>query len=302
MDFSRTIIREYDTAERAVLHVESRSGTVAVESHSLQKIIVEAIIHVWSDHPAEADEAAALVERGMEQDDQKRVIVRAPTLPQSEGWSFWGKRGARVDYNVRVPARTAVRVLSRSGRVGIARTEGRVHVESGSGRVSIEEVTGEVTVVARSGSVTVKRIQGDVTAESRSGRVEVSHVTGKASVQSRSGVIEAREISGDLEARGHTGSVNVEMAHGAVSARAHTGVVRYSGRVEGDITMTAHTGSIILAVDPAQPFFLDAESDTGAVRSELPPRRAGAGAGPAPASGPKVRLRAHTGSIRITRL
>lgn len=299
MDFSRTITREYETAERAVLHVESRSGTVAVESHPHQKVVVEAIVHVWSDYAAEADEAAALVERGMEQDDQKRVIVRAPTLPQSEGWSFWGKRGARVDYNIRVPVRTAVRVLSRSGRIGVARTEGRVHVESGSGRIAIEDIGGEVTVVARSGSVTVKRVRGDVTAESRSGRVEVSNVTGKASLQARSGAVDVREISGDLEVRGHTGSVNIEMAHGCVRARAHTGVIRYSGRVEGDIAISANTGSIVFAVDPTQAFFLDAESDTGTVRSELPPRR---GAGAPPSSGPKVRLRAHTGTIRITRL
>ena len=299
MDFSRTIIREFETAERAVLHVESRSGTVAVESHPHQKIVVEAIVHVWSDYASEADEAAALVDRGMDQDDQKRVIVRAPTLPQSEGWSFWGKRGARVDYNIRVPVRTAVRVLSRSGRISIARTEGRVHAESGSGRISLEDITGEVTVVARSGSVTVKGVRGDASAESRSGRVEVSRVTGKASVKARSGAIEVREVGGDLEVQGHTGSVAIEMAHGAVRARAHTGVVRYSGRVEGDINISAHTGSIVFAVAPSQTFFLDAESDTGSVRSELPPRRGGG----APAgTGPKVRLRAHTGSIRITRL
>jgi len=300
MDFSRTITREFETAEKAVLHVESRSGTVAVESHPHQKIIVEAIVHVWSDHPAEADEAAALVDRGIDQDDQQRVIVRAPSLPQSEGWSFWGKRGARVDYNIRVPLRTAVRVLSRSGRVGIARTEGRVHVESGSGRVALEDITGDVAVVARSGSLSIRRVRGIVTAESRSGRVEVRDVIGKTTVQSRSGAIEIREIAGDLEARGHTGSIVLEAVHGAVLARAHTGVVRYAGRVEGDIAMSAHTGAITLAVDPAQPFFLDAESDTGSVRSELPPRRNGV-AVPS-AGGPKVRLRTHTGSIRITRL
>jgi DUF4097 and DUF4098 domain-containing protein YvlB len=298
MEFSRTIIREFETDERAVLHAESRSGAVAVEPHPRQQIVVEAIIHVWSDYPSEADEAAALVERGMEQDAQKRVIVRAPSLPQSEGWSFWGKRGARVDYNIRVPVRTAVRVLSRSGRIAIARTEGRVHAESGSGRITLEDIAGAVTAVARSGSVTVKRVRGDVSAESRSGRVDVERVDGKAEVKARSGAIDVRETTGDLDVQGHTGSVNIGAAHAAVRARAHTGVVRFSGRVAGDVNISAQTGSIIFTVDPSQPFFLDAESDTGSVRSELPPRR---GAGPPP-SGPKVRLRAHTGSIRVTRL
>jgi DUF4097 and DUF4098 domain-containing protein YvlB len=300
MDFTRSVVREFDTADRAVLHLEARSGTVTVEAHAQQKILIEAIVHVWSDHAAEADEAIALVDRGMTQDEQERVIVRAPSLPQSEGWSFWGKRGARVDYNVLVPVRTAVRVLSRSGRVAIARTEGRVHVESGSGRLALEEITGDVAVVSRSGSVSIARVTGDVTTEVRSGKLELRDIVGKVAAQSRSGSVEVRKVTGDIEIRGHTGSITLEDIHGGAVARAHSGSVRFLGRVEGDLALSAHTGSITLAVDPSQGFFLDAESETGSVKSDLPPRRGGSG----PAEGPafKVRLRANTGSIRITRM
>jgi DUF4097 and DUF4098 domain-containing protein YvlB len=301
VDFTRTVIREFETAEKAVLHVESRSGTVSVESHAKQVIRVEAVLNIWSDHESEADETVALVERAMEQDDQQRVIIRAPSLPKNEGWAFWGKRGTRVDYIIRVPVRTAVRALSRSGRIGVVRTEGRVHAESGSGRITIEDVTGDVAVVTRSGNITITNVTGMVTAEARSGRVEARGITGKCSLQSRSGSLDAREIEGDLEVRAHTGTVTMEQAHGSIYGRAHTGGLRFAGRIEGDMSLSTHTGTIQLAVDPAQPFFLDAESEIGTVRSELPPRRGGAAAGP-PKRGPKVRLRAHTGSIRITRL
>jgi DUF4097 and DUF4098 domain-containing protein YvlB len=298
MEFTRTLTRDFETPERAVLHVEARSGAVSVESHGQTGVRVEAIIRVWSDHEAEIGEAAALVDRGMSQDEQQRVIIRAPSLPQSEGWSFWGKRGARIDYNILVPTRTAVRVLSRSGRVSIARIEGRVHLESGSGRLTVEEITGDVAIVSRSGSLTIQRLSGSLTAESRSGRIEVRDVTGSVSVQSRSGSMELRHIGGDLDVRENTGSITIEDARARVTARAHTGAVRYAGPVAADVALSAHTGSITLAVDPSALFFLDAESETGSVRSDLPPRRGG---GAPPASGPKVRLRTHTGSIRITR-
>ncbi len=299
MEHTRTITREFDTGDKAVLHIEARSGAVLVESQAAGRVHVEAIVHVWSDLAAEADEAASLVDRGMEQ-DAHRVIVRAPSLPQTEGWSLWGgKRGSRVDYTVRVPVRTAVRVLSKSGRVHIARTEGRVYLESGSGRCSVEDVAGDVTVIARSGSLAIERVRGDVIAEARSGRIEVRGVTGKASIQSRSGATEIHEIGGDVDVSAHTGSVMIAGAHGQVRARAHTGAIRYQGKVEGDIDMKAQTGLIHLAVDPEQPFFIDAESQIGSVRSDLPPRRGEASAN---GSGPKVRLRTHTGAIRLTRL
>jgi DUF4097 and DUF4098 domain-containing protein YvlB len=236
----------------------------------------------------------------MTQDDQQRVIVRAPSLPQSEGWSFWGKRGARVDYNIRVPSQTAVRVLSRSGRIGVSGTVGRAHVESGSGRVTLQDITGDVNAVSRSGAMSIERVEGNVTVEARSGRLELRRVSGNTAVQSRSGVIDLREIDGDIEARAHTGSITIERPGGGVYARAHTGAIRFSGKIEGDVALSAQTGTISMAVDPQQGFFLDAESDTGTVRSDLPPRRGGSGA--PPEGGPKVRLRTHTGSIRLVRL
>ena len=298
MEHTRTIAREFVTGDKAVLHIEARSGAVAVESIRGDRVLVEAIVHVWSDLAVEADEAASLVARGMEQ-DAHRVIVRAPSLAQTEGWSLWGgKRGSRVDYSIRVPVATAVRVLSRSGRVQIARTDGRVHVESQSGRVSIDHIRGDVTVVARSGSVSIEHVQGEVTAEARSGRLEVGHVSGAATVAARSGALDVREIGGDLRVTAHTGSITIENARARVKAEAHTGAIRYRGRVAGDIDMRAHTGLIHLAVDPASPFFVDAESDLGAVRSDLPPR---SGGGAQNGAGPKVRLRTHTGAIRLSR-
>jgi hypothetical protein len=124
-------------------------------------------------------------------------------------------------------------------------------------------------------------------------------VAGSVEARARSGSIELRDIDGDLRVRAHTGSVSIDGAHARVNAETHTGALRLRGRVEGDVEMKAHTGLIHLSVDPAYPFFIDAESDLGTVRSDLPPRRNGSG--PAP-GGPKVRLRTHTGAIRLSRL
>lgn len=298
MEHTRTITREFTTGDRAVLHVESRSGAVSVEGYDSDRVQIEAIVHVWSDVAAEADEAASLVERGMEQDGH-RIIVRAPSLPNTEGWSLWGgKRGSRVDYSIRVPSQTAVRVLSRSGRVQITRTNGRVHSEAASGRCDITQVHGDVTAIARSGSLRIERVEGDVTVEARSGRIEIGHVTGTITAQARSGAIEIRDIGGDLKVSTHTGSVSIDDARAAVRAEAHTGAIRYRGAILGDFDMKAHTGLIHLAVDPDKPFYIDAESHLGSVRSDLPPRRGGSTPNGA---GPKVRLRTNTGAIKLTR-
>ena len=301
MEHTRTITREFETGAKAVLHVETRAGAVSVESHERDLVHVEAVVHVWSDIADDADEAASLVERGMEQ-DAHRVIVRAPTLPQTEGWSLWGgKRGSRVDYTIRVPVTTAVRVLSRSGRVQIGRTDGRVHAESLSGRLTVSTITGDVTAVAKSGSISVDHIDGNVNIEVKSGRIDVAHVSGTVTVEARSGATDLRDIGGELKVTSHTGSLSIDDARGPVKALGHTGAIRYRGRVLADVELRAHTGLIQMAVDPQYPFFIDAESDVGTVHSDLPPRRGGAPVGRDGAPAPKVRLRTHTGTIRLTR-
>lgn len=298
MEHVRTISREFATGAKAVLHLEGRSGSVIVEGRESDVIVVEAVVRVWADLSNDADDAAALVERNMEQ-DAHRVIVRAPSLqPKKEGWGGLFGRGPRIDYHVRVPRATAVRVLSRSGAVRISNTEGVVHSEASSGRIDIQDVRGDVTVASRSGAVTLERIDGDVTADVRSGRFRLVHVSGSARIEARSGTIELDDVAGDLRLDARSGTVSIEAPGGKVWARTRAGAVRFKGRVQDDVDIEAHAGAIQFAVDPAYPFFLDAESHGGSVRSDLSPRRNGAQ--PA-AGGPKVRLRTRAGAIRITR-
>ena len=301
MEHRRRVSREFVTGEHGVLHLEARSGTVTVEARALDRIQVDAEIRTWSVSSDDADEAAAAVAAGMEQDGEQRVIVRAPALPHiAGGWSLLklGQRGSRVDYHVRVPVASSVRVLSRSGRVDITGVHGRVHAEVLSGRCGITDVRGEVTVAARSGAVEVDRVDGTVNAEARSGRIRIANVTGDVIADSRSGAVDIAHVGSDVRIDARSGAVTVEQAAAGMHVRSRSGVFRYRGAVCGDYDIEVGSGPITLAVDPDRPFFVDAESRVGPVTSDLPPRRRDAG--PA-AGGPKVRLRAHTGPIRLTR-
>ena len=288
MEHVRTVSREFETGDKAVLHLESRSGSVIVEGRESDRVVVDAVLRVSSDLSTDADDAAALVERNMEQ-DQHRVIVRAPVLQPSEGWGiFFGHKSARIDYHVRVPRRTAVRVLSKSGSVEIVHTEGVVYCEGSSGKIGINDVEGEVSVVSRSGGLQLERITGSLNIESLSGRLRVRGVEGPLTVESRSGTCEIADVKGEVRVTARSGSLAMENIDGRLQARSHAGAVRYRGAVTGDMEIEARAGSIVFAVDPSSLFFIDASSDVGSVRSELPPR---SGSAKPPEGGPKVRLR-----------
>jgi hypothetical protein len=300
MEHTRTLTRAFRTGDKAVLHLESRSGSVLIEGRDSDQVTVDATVRIWSDIATEADDAAALVERNMEQDGH-RVIIRAPSLNTGEKrglLAHLGLRGASIDYHVRLPRTSAVRVLSRSGSVRIMNTEGVVHTEALSGKVNIEDVHGNVTLVSRSGSVQVERITGDVKAEARSGKLSVRGVRGSVEADARSGTVEIESVESDVRVSASSGTVSIADVGGRLIVRCKAGAMRYRGAVRNDVDVEAHAGSITFAVDPEFPFFIDAESHVGSVRSDLPPRRNGSG--PA-AGGPRVKLRTKAGSIRLTR-
>ena len=298
MEHVRTVTREFVTGEKAVLHLESRSGAVIVEGRESDRVVIDAVVRVWTDLSVEADDAAALVAQAMEQ-DAHRVIVRMPALPKREGWAVLFGQGSRVDYHVRVPYTSAVRVLSKSGAVQITHLQGVVHTEAMSGKLGVDDITGDVTTISKSGSVLIERIAGDVTIDSRSGKVAINHVRGGIGIEARSGSVELNDVEGNVKVSSRSGSINIDDVRGAMNVKSRAGSTRYRGKVLGDVEMEALAGSITFAVDTAYPFFIDAESHGGSVTSDLPPRRNGAGPSDA---GPKVRLRTRAGSIRLTRL
>ena len=235
----------------------------------------------------------------MEQ-DAHRVIVRTPSLPQTEGWSLWGgKRGlARRLHDPRAGA-TAVRVLSKSGRVQMTAHRGPRAHGVGSGRCRRRRRHRRVSIVSRSGSVAIER----VTATSRRKRgADASRCAdrrqGELSVaQRRHGY--PRHHRRSRRAGAHGLRRHRERARPHLRARAH----RQDPLSRRDRSRHRHEGAD--RRDRAlgrsgQPFFIDAESQVGTVRSDLPPRRGGAG--PSDGSGPKVRLRTGAGAIRLTRM
>lgn len=298
MEHVRTVTREFETGDKAVLHLESRSGSVIVEGRESDRVIIDAVVRVWTDLSVEADDAAALVSQAIEQ-DAHRVIVRMPSLPKREGWGVLFGHGSSVDYHVRVPMRTAARVLSKSGSVQITHLQGVVHSEAMSGKLGVDDITGDVTALSKSGSLLIERVTGRVGVDSRSGKVAVNHIRGDVEIDARSGTVEVLDIEGGLSIVSRSGSVSIDDVRGRMNVKSRAGSTRYRGKVLGDVEMEALAGSITMAVDPDFPFFVDAESYGGSVRSDLPPRRNGAG--PA-AGGPKVRLRTRAGSIRLSRL
>ena len=163
-----------------------------------------------------------------------------------------------VDYTITMPSGGSATLRSVSGNVRVTNVRGELRAESVSGdmitsgatRLSlVKTVSGdiEVTDASADGEVTVSTVSGDLTARGLKARA-----------------VDLSSVSGDVILT----SVTTERA----TVKTVSGGVEYSGPLtrNGRYEMTAHSGTIRLAVSETSGFELEATTFNGDVRSDFP--------------------------------
>lgn len=300
-----SITQTYPIEKVLTLEIEARSGTVTVTGRDVQQVTLQMLVHGQDGDGAEL--LAAVQQQG------DRLTIRAPDT----GARLWDSfaQGVRIDYVLSVPRRATCRITTRSGRVNVSGIEGPLAIDSASGSVSVREIGGAVSVVARSGAVDAHSIAGGLLLDAHSGRVTVRGVGGETRIvarsgavkveqaaalilQGRSGTLEARDCAGPVDIEARSGDVTLLNMAGALRLRGNSGSVALRGAIQHDVEIETGSGGICLEVDPAFPFYIDAQTASGSIHSDLSPWDH---APVASERGPSVRLRARRGSIRILR-
>ncbi|NML64597.1 DUF4097 domain-containing protein [Hymenobacter sp. RP-2-7] len=99
---------------------------------------------------------------------------------------------ALIDYDVTLPAGTALSVSTISGDVDVASLSGEVAAESVSGNLALRQLAGPVRARSTSGNVELAQLSGPVTARSVSGDVTLGQLASQS--------VQASSVSGDVKA------------------------------------------------------------------------------------------------------
>lgn len=99
---------------------------------------------------------------------------------------------AQIDYEVTLPAGTALSVSTISGDIEVSNLRGEVAAESVSGNLKLRQLTGPVRARSTSGNVGLQQLSGPVTARSVSGDVTLEQLGSQP--------VQATSVSGDVQA------------------------------------------------------------------------------------------------------
>ncbi|WP_171058289.1 DUF4097 family beta strand repeat-containing protein [Modestobacter altitudinis] len=152
--------------------------------------------------------------------------------------------------SVTVPPDTAVTVAGASATSTLRGRLGRVTLTSSSGDLDVEHCT---ALQARSAS-------GDV----RAGRVD-----GTSDVGNASGDVRITDAGGPLQVRSASGDLLVGTAATDVTARTASGDVRIDSVASGTVRLTTVSGDATVGVAPGLRIWLDVQTVSGRLRSEL---------------------------------
>jgi hypothetical protein len=147
---------------------------------------------------------------------------------QCHGPPFGGD--CRIDYEIGLPAGTALEIEALAGAVEISGVEGDVSVENAAGPVSVDGVTGNLEVSTVAGTIALDGVDGSVDAETQSGSIRAEGSGDSVSAQSTLGsidlagfdarTVEVETTAGRVELEGAFTTAEVESTAGSVAVRA----------------------------------------------------------------------------------
>jgi DUF4097 and DUF4098 domain-containing protein YvlB len=264
----------FDTPAPAAVRVDVPAGAVTVQTWSEPRVDVE----VTAKRNDDASRAAAEETRieASERGGRHEIAVRAP---KREGGRFgisWG-RGAELDVVVRCPEGTHVDLTTHSADLDARGTLGEVGVRSASGDASVLEAQ-SLSFATASGDLTAGFVAGPLTVKSASGDIDVKDVAGAATASTVSGDLRIGHAGGTAAVSTVSGDIDVELADAGVRANA----------VSGDV---------VVAMRPGLGLWIDVQSVSGDVSSELDVGDAPAGEG----EPVELRVRTVSGDVRVSR-
>jgi DUF4097 and DUF4098 domain-containing protein YvlB len=226
------------------VNISNISGDITVTGGSGDEVSVEAVKRTRGDRD-ELSRIEIIVE-----DRAGHVDVRTNHLGRTDHVS--------VDYTVTMPASASVEVTSVAGSVKIASVKGSVRATSVSGTVTATDTPKLESAKSTSGNVSVSGLStdGDVSAGSISGNVVLKGVKARG--------LELGSVSGDV--------LISDATCDRVTAKSVSGGIEYSGAISkgGVYEISSHSGTIRLMLTNPPGFYLNANSFSGSIRTDLP--------------------------------
>ena len=264
------------------LEVLTRSGDITVRTGPAGSVFIRGKIFVgdhWLFGKRQADVSEIQQHPPLRQDGNSIHI------------DYVNVRDISVDYEITVPAETALRTRSGSGDQTIEGIHGNADLQTGSGDMKLASLTGAIHLQTGSGNVRAHDISGSVRGGAGSGDIEVDE-----------------RSTGDIDLHTGSGNVTVRGIQGAFRADAGSGDITAEGKQSGAWEIRTGSGNVHVRLPGNSAFDADISTSSGTIDVDSPIEMTVQGRvqesrktihGKVRGGGPLLSVRTGSGDIRI---
>lgn len=264
----------FETPGRVVFRITAPAGAVTVETWSEPRTEVD--VTALRGDEASAQLAAETRIEATERGGRLEIVVK---VPKREGRFGFLSRSPELEVAIRCPEGADLELRTHSADLEARGTMGEVAVKSASGDVALGDAR-SLSYETASGDLAAGSIAGAVTTKGASGDVEIHAIGGPGTVNT---------VSGDVRLGPTDDTIAVNTVSGDVELEA----------VGAPVRVTAVSGDVNVATRPGLTLWIDAQSVSGTMQSDLDvgdlPT---ADAGESPVG---LRVRTVSGDVRISR-
>ena len=220
-------VEEKETVERSVdlgsggrVEVETRNGSIRVESWSGTEVQVTARKKVRAGDSARAAELLAEIEIIVEESGGTvRIEADTPSSGLRSGWSR--NESVSVSFEIKVPDDAEVKARSNNGSIEVRDLGARAWLRTNNGSIKARGVGGALEANSNNGSIKAYDIRGPVDAETNNGSI-VAEITSSdladgVRMSTTNGSVELRleaGVAASITARTRNGSVSSDFPGG----------------------------------------------------------------------------------------
>jgi len=279
------------------LRVNNDQGAVRVSIASDNKINVVVRKRVGADNQSDADR--------YNQQSKPEITAAGSVMVLDAKTHAAGDHPVQTDFDISIPRKIEVHIISRKGEVSVSGRDGDVEVNNQHGEVSVENVTGNVKLALEKSSAKVEQITGDVRITGRLNEVSVTDVKGAAQLEGEfqesvklariaktvafkssrtdlefsridgsldldSDDLHADQITGPVHLTTRSKQIRLADVSGDVRLQDNNGGIEVSMRSLGNVQIDSRNGEVQLNLPDKAGFRVDARARDGEIQSDFP--------------------------------
>jgi DUF4097 and DUF4098 domain-containing protein YvlB len=254
--------KTFAVSQPASLEISNEFGDISVTAADVSEIQVDLIKEAWGTSQAEADANAAALQVDVRQTGNRLIL----SFHQPDQFVVAGRvHVRRVDFNVRVPAETAVKLVtvngalaldglqadaelhSSFGEIDVRNHSGRLLADGANSNLIIENVkagAADIQLLSSFGSIQAKDLEGgSIQVESSNGEISMEDITAN-------GMIDLKNSFAMIKIDGfHADSMNIDSQNGPLEV--------ISGEVTGILKATDSFGNVTVSDVSAATYTLE---------------------------------------------